>query len=111
MPRVGEYEVVGADQPQATVWQWFVNDDLRFCRIENAVTTSDMFTGYIPWRPSGAADAAEQQAIALCFGHGNLAEALGQIADQFDESAGVILLIGRSGVVLRCRIVCSCIQH
>src|SRR5262245_54061061 len=94
IPRVGENEVVGADQFQVSVWSGLVNYDLGTRGIQH--TTVHQVSVYVV-EPHcarfGSAHAPELKGVALGLSHPNVLESLGRLPDYFDESAGILLLV------------------
>ena len=95
IPRIGEDQIVRADQFQTAIRLRLVDHDLRPRRVEDSRADERSIHVMETHRTGiGPADTSELQHVAFGFSHANVFKALGRFADDFDERAGLGLWFG-----------------
>ena len=91
VPRLGEYEIVGADQLEAAVRHRLIDDDLRTGRVQDSAF-HQLAVDVVEAHRAGIrpADAAELEDVSLRHRDADVLEALGRIADDLEKGARLL---------------------
>src|SRR5262249_23426563 len=102
VPRVGENQIVGANQSQASVRHRLVDHDLGTRGVNYAGIHQVSIHKVEPHRPTvGSTYAAELKDIPLRLSYRHILEALGRFANDLDQSARPIVVVWFGFVLCR----------
>src|SRR5215467_9991482 len=100
VPRIGENQIVGADQAEVPAWGRLVDHDLGTGGVQDAAVHQVSVYVVEPHCPGvGAAHAAELKGIPLRLSHGHVLESLGRFPDNSQKVSRIVLLIQRRFVL------------
>src|SRR6266498_3956881 len=104
VPRVGENQIVGADQSQASVWCRLIDHDLGTGGVNYPAVHQVSVHKVESHGPAvGPADAAELKGIPLRLSHRDILESLGRLLNNSDKRACIHLLICCQFLIFCCQ--------